>query len=165
MVTNGIQDVAPAFEGGEPGAMKRKPRLPDEGIFDSQMIGQTVASGLTIGVLAFGLWYWLINGQVMGEASARNSGLLLMVLLQNVHVFNCRSERVSALKVALRRDAVVIFGVANSQSIHILSMHVPLMQTILGTEPVTFFERLTYLSPALVVLLVMEAFKWIRRTQ
>jgi magnesium-transporting ATPase (P-type) len=40
LVTNGIQDVALAFEGGEPGAMKRKPRRPEETIFDPQMIGR-----------------------------------------------------------------------------------------------------------------------------
>jgi magnesium-transporting ATPase (P-type) len=57
LVTNGIQDVALAFEGGEPGAMKRKPRRPEEKIFDSQMIGQTLVSGLAIGALAFASWY------------------------------------------------------------------------------------------------------------
>jgi magnesium-transporting ATPase (P-type) len=63
LVTNGIQDVALAFEGGEPGAMKRRPRRPDEKIFDSQMIRQTLVSGLTISVLAFASWYWLVRVQ------------------------------------------------------------------------------------------------------
>lgn len=38
LVTNGIQDVALAFEGGEPGAMRRRPRKPSEGIFNRLMI-------------------------------------------------------------------------------------------------------------------------------
>lgn len=38
LVTNGIQDVALAFEGGEPGAMQRPPRRPSEGIFNGLMI-------------------------------------------------------------------------------------------------------------------------------
>jgi potassium/sodium efflux P-type ATPase len=63
LVTNGIQDVALAFEGGEPGAMKRKPRHPAETIFDSRMIGQTLVSGFTIGALAFGFWYWMMAVQ------------------------------------------------------------------------------------------------------
>ena len=42
LVTNGIQDVALAFEDGEPGAMQRKPRSPEETIFNGQMIWQTV---------------------------------------------------------------------------------------------------------------------------
>ncbi|MCF8050739.1 MAG: cation transporting ATPase C-terminal domain-containing protein [Desulfobacterales bacterium] len=49
LVTNGIQDVALAFEGGEPGAMKRNPRRPDETIFNSQMVWQKTVSGATIG--------------------------------------------------------------------------------------------------------------------
>jgi magnesium-transporting ATPase (P-type) len=163
LVTNGIQDVALAFEGGEPGAMKRSPRRPDEKIFDSQMIWQTLVSGVTIGILAFGFWVWLIDVSEIDESSARNSVLLLMVLLQNVHVFNCRSESTSAFKVPINRNVILIFGVAAAQGIHILSMHVPFMQTILGAEPIVFTQWFMTLSLALIVLAVMEGFKWVIR--
>lgn len=163
LVTNGIQDVALAFEGGEPGAMKRKPRRPEETIFDSQMIRQTVVSGLTIGILAFGLWYWAVRIEAMDEAVARNLVLLLMVLLQNVHVFNCRSEAVSAFQIPLRRNIILVFGVLAAQGIHILSMHLPLMQGILGTAPVGITQWLMLLALSMAVLLVMEVFKWVRQ--
>jgi magnesium-transporting ATPase (P-type) len=161
LVTNGIQDVALAFEGGEPGAMKRKPRRPDESIFDSKMIAQTLVSGLTMGAMAFGFWYWMIGAQGMEEASARNMVLLLMVLLQNVHVFNCRSESVSAFRVPLHRNYIVFFGVLAAQGIHLLSMHLPFMQTILGTQSVMWTQWLVCLLLALGILLTMEIFKWI----
>jgi len=163
LVTNGIQDVALAFEGGEPGAMKRKPRRPEETIFDPQMVWQTIVSGLTIGVLALGAWFWMVRVEMMEEAVARNLVLLFMVLLQNVHVFNCRSEAVSALKVPLRRNVVLVFGVLAAQGIHVLSMYLPFMQKILGTEPVAFAQWFLLLALALTVLLVMEMFKWVRR--
>ncbi len=159
LVTNGIQDVALAFEGGEPGAMKRKPRRPDESIFDSRMVWQTLVSGLTIGAMALGAWYWMVRVEVMDEAVARNLVLLFMVLLQNVHVFNCRSESVSSLRVPMRRNVILIFGVLAAQGIHILSMHLPFMQRILGTEPVGFTQWLMLLALAMVILLVMEIFK------
>jgi magnesium-transporting ATPase (P-type) len=155
LVTNGIQDVALAFEGGEPGAMKRRPRRPDEKIFDSQMISQTLVSGLAISVLAFASWYWLVRVQLVEEASARNLVLLLMVLLQNVHVFNCRSESASAFKVPLRRNVILIFGVLAAQGIHIASMHLPFMQTILGTEPIGFTQWVLLLALSVAVLLAM----------
>ena len=163
LVTNGIQDVALAFEGGEPGAMKRRPRGPDEKIFDPTMIQQTLVSGLAIGALAFGSWYWLIESRMMDEASARNFVLLLMVLLQNVHVFNCRSESQSAFRVPLRRNYILIFGVLAAQGIHIASMQIPFMQNLLGTEPVPPVQWLTALALALIVLLVMEVFKFIKK--
>ncbi len=110
LVTNGIQDVALAFEGGEPGAMKRPPRKPSEKIFNSLMIHQTTVSGVTMGLIVFGLWYYLNTYTKMDEVHARDLILLLMVFMQNFHVFNCRSESVSAFKVPLRRNIVLVFG-------------------------------------------------------
>lgn len=162
LVTNGIQDVALAFEGGEPGAMKRKPRKPTESIFDSQMVGQTMVSGLTMGVLAFGFWYWSVGMEKMDESIARNLVLLLMVLLQNVHVFNCRSERVSAFRVPIKRNVILVFGVIVAQGVHILSMYIPFMRRILGTLPVTFHQWILLLALAMVLLVVMEVFKLVR---
>ncbi len=161
LVTNGIQDVALAFEGGEPGAMKRKPRKPTEKIFNPQMIAQTLVSGLTMGVLSFGLWYVLIQVQMVNEFHARNVILLFMVILQNVHVFNCRSEYTSAFKVPISRNYMLIFGVLAAQGIHILSMHIPFMQRILRSEPVTLFEWFEILILAIPLIAVLELYKFI----
>jgi len=159
LVTNGIQDVALAFEGGEPGTMKKNPRKPSEKIFNPLMIKQTIVSSAVIGALAFGLWYWLINYTEMSEIHARNIVLLLMVFLQNFHVFSCRSEVVSAFKVPLSRNYILVFGVLLAQGIHILSMQIPFMQNILQTEPITVFEWALTLSLAIPVIFAMEIFK------
>ncbi|NMC27691.1 MAG: HAD-IC family P-type ATPase [Syntrophomonadaceae bacterium] len=159
LVTNGIQDVALAFEGGEPGAMQRKPRGTDEKIFNNKMIVQTLISGLTMGVIAFATWFVLIKVQLMDEHHARNVILLLMVLMQNVHVFNCRSEFTSAFRVPIRRNYLLILGVIVAQGIHLLSMHLPFMQQVLGTEPVLAAEWIAALVLALSLLLVMELYK------
>jgi potassium/sodium efflux P-type ATPase len=163
LVTNGIQDVALAFEGGEPGAMKRPPRKPSEKIFNSFMINQTIASGATMGFIVFGLWYYLNAYTQMDEIHARNLILLLMVFMQNFHAFNCRSERVSTFKVPIKRNVILVFGVVAAQGIHILSMQIPLMQNILRVEPVTFNEWLYILVLAIPILLAMEVFKYFRR--
>jgi hypothetical protein len=42
-------------------------------------------------------------------------------------------------------------------------MHLPFMQTILATGPVRFTQWLTILALALVILVVMEVFKSIKR--
>jgi magnesium-transporting ATPase (P-type) len=163
LVTNGIQDVALAFEGGEPGAMKRPPRKPSEKIFNPLMINQTAVSGATIGLIVFGLWYYLITYTQMDEIHARDLILLLMVFMQNFHAFNCRSERVSAFKVPIRRNIILVFGVIAAQGIHILSMQIPFMQNILRIKPITFNEWLYILALAVPILLVMELFKLIKK--
>jgi magnesium-transporting ATPase (P-type) len=162
LVTNGVQDVALAFEGGEPGVMSHAPRPPSEGLFNRLMVSQTVLSGLTMGVLAFSTWAWLL-AQGMEVPEARNFVLLLMVLLENVHVFNCRSERVSVFRVPLRRNPLLIGGVLLAQGIHILSMQWPFMQRVLGVAPVTLEAWLGLLGLAGLLLVVMELFKYIRK--
>jgi magnesium-transporting ATPase (P-type) len=163
LVTNGIQDVALAFEGGEPGAMKRPPRKPNEKIFNPLMIKQTLVSSAIMGGMVFGLWYWLNNYTQMDETHSRDLILLLMVFMQNFHVFNCRSERVSAFRVPLKRNIVLIFGVIAAQGIHILSMQIPFMQNILRIEPVTFNEWLYIIVLAVPIVLGMELFKLFNR--
>lgn len=161
LVTNGIQDVALAFEGGEPQTMEKQPRDPKEGIFNKLMIQQTVVSGLTIGLLAFGVWDWLLSNGY-SEFHARTLILMLMVFLENVHVFNCRSETISAFKVPLSRNWFVVGGVFLAQGIHILASHLPFVQRVLRTEPVSLNEWLTLFAISLILLVVMEIFKALR---
>ena len=161
LVTNGIQDVALAFEGGEPGAMKRPPRKPTEGIFNRVMIEQTVVAGLAMGLIAFANWYALVNTG-FSEFEARNRLLLLFVLMQNFHSFNCRSEYDSLFKVPLKRNYVLVFGVLAAQLVHIISMHLPFMQTVLQIAPITLKEWLVPFVIASSVVVVMEVFKAVR---
>jgi len=115
-----------------------------------------------MGVSAFVLWWFLI-GTGTSELAARNLVLLLMVLLENCHVFNCRSEYASAFRVPLSRNYLIIIAVIAAQGLHILSMYVPFMQEILGVAPVSFGEWLAFLAIALVLIGVMEGYKIIVR--
>lgn len=163
LVTNGIQDVALAFEKGEPGTMLKKPRKPSEKIFNPLMIKQTITSSFIIGGIVFFLWFWLLEVVGMNEYHARDMVLLLMVFMQNFHVFNCRSETTSAFKVPLSKNWFLIGGVIIAQGLHIISMHIPLMQHILKIEPITIQEWASILILAIPILLGMEIFKWINK--
>jgi P-type Ca2+ transporter type 2C len=161
VATNGIQDVALAFEGGEPGAMQRQPRRPTEGIFNRLMIQQTALSGAVIGLGSFGLWAWLLRSG-MEETAARNLVLLLMVLYQNFHAFNCRSEHESAFRVPLRRNPVLVVGVLAAFGLHVLMMHTPFMQPVLQVAPVSLEQLAPLAALASSVLIAMELFKAVR---
>lgn len=164
LVTNGIQDVALAFEGGEPGAMRRPPRPPAEGIFNGLMIGQSLVSGLTMALLVMVSWVLLLE-MGFSEGEARNRVLLLMVLLQNFHVFNARSEHESAFRVPLSRNRLLVAGVLAAQALHLLAMHVPLMQGVLQVAPVTVLEWAVPFVLASIIIVVMEVFKAVRRAR
>ncbi|RXE57002.1 ATPase [Methanoculleus taiwanensis] len=162
LVTNGIQGVALAFEAGEPGAMSRPPRRPEEGIFNELMIKETILSGMVIGVVALGTWFWLLENGWEVDA-ARNLVVLLMVLLENFHVFNCRSETRSTFRTPLSNNYFLIIGVIAAQGVHIISLYVPFLQEVLGFAPVSLVEWGTLLLLASIVVVVMEIFKFTRR--
>lgn len=161
LVTNGIQGVALAFEEGEPGAMQRPARPPTEGIFNRLMIQEVLLSGAVMFLGGIGLWYWLLeNG--WEEGPARNLLLLLMVLFQNFHVFNTRSEYVSAFRVPLNRNRLLVLGVVVALGVHLLAMWLPFMQAVLLVGPVSL-EEFGYLALlAASILVVMELFKLAR---
>jgi magnesium-transporting ATPase (P-type) len=159
LVTNGIQDKALAFEAGEAETMQRNPRKPSEGIFNHIMRSQLLVSGFVIGSIAFGYWFYLINHQNMDEYHARSLVLLLMVFLQNFHIFNCRSERTSTFKISITKNYWLIGLVLSAQAVHIASMYIPFMQNVLRIEPITFSEWIVVLSLAVPIILAMEIFK------
>ncbi|KDE56567.1 HAD-IC family P-type ATPase [Methanoculleus sp. MH98A] len=162
LVTNGIQDVALAFEGGEPGVMKRPPRRPEEGIFNRLMMEEVLLSGTVIALVALGAWHWLISNG-WDEFAARNLLVLLMVLFENFHAFNCRSEYLSAFRVPISRNYFLVAGVIAAQGIHILALYVPFLQDVLQLQPVSLVEWLSLLALASSVVIVMEVFKAVRR--
>lgn len=162
LVTNGIQGVALAFEKGEKETMQKPPRNPKEGIFNRLMVEETIVSGVSMGGVAFILWTVLLANDT-NIYSARNIILLLMVLFENIHVFNCRSEYKSAFKSPLKNNVLLITGVISAQLIHIVSMNIPFMQFILGLEPVKIVEWFYLLLLSGSILLIMEIFKYLKK--
>lgn len=159
LVTNGFQHIALAFEKGEPELMYQKPRKPSENIFNKLMIKQTLLSSLVMGLIVFGLWYYLIEFKNADESVARNSILLLMVFMQNFHVFNCRSEKKSAFKIPIKNNKLIIIAVILAQGAHILSMQAPFMQDILRITPIHFNDWVLILCFAIPLIIIMELFK------
>jgi magnesium-transporting ATPase (P-type) len=158
LVTNGIQDVALAFEAGERDAMKRKPRPPEEGIFNRLMVKVTLVSATAIGLIAFTTWSWLLSSG-WEETAARNLVILLMVLLENMHALNCRSEYRSVFRIPFRANPLLITGIIAAQGIHILSMYNPVMQDLLQISPVPVVQWGILLGISAIILVVMELFK------
>jgi len=158
LVTNGIQDVALAFEPGEGDVLRRPPRAPNERIFNRLMIERTVVAAVVIGFVAFGTFYWLRQLDVP-EASARNIVLLLMVLFENVHIGNCRSETKSAFKLSPLRSPILLSGAVLAFSLHVLMMYLPFGNTVLRTEPVDLRTWLVLIGLALSILVAMELHK------
>jgi P-type Ca2+ transporter type 2C len=158
LVTNGIQDVALAFEKGEKGVMKQSPRSPSEGVFNRKMIEQVLLSGIVMAIICFvGWWYMINNG--WEEASARNGVLTLLVMLQFYHVFNCRSEHTSLFRIPLSNNRILMFGMLTAFVLHILATEVPFLQSLLRTESLPLQYWLVFGVAGALLTIVMELYK------
>ncbi|GAB2801988.1 HAD-IC family P-type ATPase [Halomonas shantousis] len=162
MVTNGIQDVALGFEKTEPGVLKRPPRSPDEPIFNRRMVENVLVSGLYIGLVAFGVYFYLYSVMGMDEGQARNITLLLMVLFENIHLLSCRSENRSLFAVPLRSNPLLLVSILAAHGLHIAAMYIPGLSDVLGIAPVSLQTWVVLLGIAATLLVVDESAKWLR---
>lgn len=161
LVTNGIQDVALAFEPAEGRELSRPPRPPAEGIFNRLMIERVLLSALVIGGVAFGTYQWML-GRGYTVEEARNGTLLLMVLFENVQAFNSRSETLSVFLHNPLRNKLLLFGTLTAQLVHIGAMYTPGFRDVLGLQPVSPGHWGELLALALTLLLAMEGHKLYR---
>jgi magnesium-transporting ATPase (P-type) len=166
LVTNGIQDVALAFERGRGDELRSMPRRPDERVFNRLMIERVVLGGAWMAMLCLTVYSLMLAADV-AVPDARNSVMLLMVLLQNVDAFNARSETRSAFRIPFGHNPLLVLAVAGALLTHVAVMHIPLMQKVLSIAPVSGGTWFMLGVAALSLLAVMELQKisWRRRSR
>jgi magnesium-transporting ATPase (P-type) len=164
LVTNGIQDVGLAFERGHGDELRMRPRPRDEPIFNRVMVARGLLAGLWMSLVGLAAFVALLaTGE--GVEHARNSLLLLMVLMQNVDAINARSETRSAFQLPARSNPLLVLGVLIALATHIVAMYLPWLQRVLQLHPPTASEWAVMSLAALTLLAVMETqkFVWRRR--
>jgi len=162
LVTNGIQDVALAFEPGEGGEIRRPPRAPKEPIFDRLMIERTLLSALVIGGVTFLAYRWMLS-EGWDLSRARNGILLLMVLFENIQAGNSRSEVRSVFRLSPLKNPILLIGTVIAQLVHIGALYTPGLREVLRVQPVTLGEWGMLLVIALSLFGIMEGYKALRR--
>jgi magnesium-transporting ATPase (P-type) len=163
LVTNGIQDVALAFEPGEPDVLERHPRPPRQGIFDRLMLERTLLGGAVFGLLGLACFSsWISEGRPLEEA--RSLLVQLFVLFEVMHIGNSRSETISLFRLDPLGNRVLFLGTLAALGVHVAAMYTPLLQELLDLQPVSLPDLVQLVAVALSIVVVMELHKaWRRR--
>lgn len=162
IVTDGLQDFALSFEKGEDNIMKEKPRSPKESLFDKTLFSEIAFSGGVIGLLVFICWFYLIRKLHLDVSIARGYIMALMVFIQNIHVFNCRSEKKSAFSVPLKQNLMIVLAVFGSIFLQMIVMEVDFLALFLKTTPIPFIHLVFLFAISLFILIIMEIYKAIK---
>lgn len=164
VVTDGIQDFALSFEKGTKDILKQPPIKPQESIFNKTLLQEILVAGGIIGIIVLIVWYYLIDVVAMDTEMARGYIMCLMVFIQNIHVFNCRSEDKSAFKVPLKNNWLIVGGVVCSIILQIIVMEVPFLLQFLQTTSIPFINLVYLFLIACSILVLVEIYKRINHS-
>jgi Ca2+-transporting ATPase len=162
LVTNGLQDVALAFEPGEAGVLRRRPRPRGEGVMSRLLWERTLVTGLVMATGTLALFRWELDhtGSLM---RAQTVALTTMVLFQVFHVGNCRSDHISAFRKSPFSNPFLFVATAAAFVIHAGALYVPATQIILRVEPIGIDAWVRMVAVGASIIVAIEIHKLIRR--
>jgi len=162
LVTNGLQDVALAFEPAEKDILRRKPRNPKEGIMSRLMIERSLVVGILISLGVIFNFFFALRDEVSLER-ARTVAMTTMVFFQFFQAWNSRSELQSVFRINPLSNPFLFYSMVASFLAQVAVIYVPAFQWVFRTEALSGGEWLQIVLVALTIVVAVEIDKAIRR--
>lgn len=164
LVTNGLQDVALAFEPGEPDTLHERPRRREEGIVSPLLWARTLITGSVMAIGAIALYRWELD-RTGSLVQARTVALTTLVLFMAFHVGNARSDTRSLFQTSPMGNPFLLAATAGAVMIHALSLSWEPTKYVLHVEPVdaAAWLRMTVVASSVIVAVELHKFLIRRR--
>lgn len=162
VVTNGVQDIALAFEPGEGDELSRPPRPPSDGILSRTLWFRAGITGAWM-ALAVILSFIVALHNGYPETHARTLALTMFVMLSFFQVFSSRAENKSLFQLRLLANKPLLYTSLVALALHWAVMTWPVSAGLLEFTPLTGPEWLLCAAVGSTVLIIVEAEKAVRR--
>jgi Ca2+-transporting ATPase len=163
LVTDGIPALALAVDPKAPDLMKRPPRRPEARLLDGGRLLAIGGEGLMLGLIALGAFSYSLYGLHQELDQARTVAFTVMVVAQLVHVFNCRSERLSLFQLGVGSNRALVWAVVLSLVVQVAVLTVPAAAPIFKVAPLPIEDWVLMGATGLLPFVVMESIKLLRR--
>ena len=162
VVTNGVQDIALAFEPGEGDELRRPPRPASEGLLSRTL---WFRAGITGAWMALAVILTFIVELHAGypEIHARTMALTMFVMLSFFQVFSSRAEVKSLFQLRLLANKPLLYTSLAALGLHWAVMNWPVTAGLLELTPLNAWEWLVCVAVGSTVLVIVEAEKAVRR--
>lgn len=162
LVTNGLQDVALAFEPGEEGVLDRPPRRIGEGLLSRELWERTLLAGavMALGTLILFRWELDRTGDV---GDAQTMALTTMVIFMAFHAGNSRSTTRSVFRIAPWSNPFLFGATIAALAVHVAALYLPPTQFVLRVEPLDVAAWIRIVPVATTIILAVEIDKAVRR--
>lgn len=157
LITNGIQGDALAFEKDDENVLKEK--VKKQTIFDKLMIKEIAISSIVMAAIEFIFYVYLLKIRKTEIIFARSYLLTLMVFMENIQIFNCRSERKSAFKVPGENNRFLIISIILTLCIQTLIVRVPELSNFFGLRTIEMIKIGALFLLTIPIIIAMEIFK------
>jgi magnesium-transporting ATPase (P-type) len=161
MTTAVLLGLMLAFEGKEPGIMKRPPRRPQTPVITRELAVRVGLVSLMLLIGSFGLFEWTLLHDRSLE-TARTVAVNMFVFGELFYLFNCRSLRYSMFRLGVFSNRWLVLGVAAMALLQVLFTYSPTMNQLFGSAPMTRTEWLWVLGGGLAIYAVVGIEKWLR---
>ena len=157
LITNGVQGDALAFEEDKENVLNKK--IKKQKIFDNLMIKEITISAIIMSVIEFLLYVYLYKIKNLDIVLVRSYLLTFMVFMENIQIFNCRSESISMFKLSGTNNRFLIISIIITLSIQAIIVRIPEAAGFFGltTIPIQNIGMLFWGTIPLIV--GMEIFK------
>lgn len=162
VVTNGVQDVALAFEPAEGDELSRPPRPPAEGLLSRTLWFRAGITGAWMSLAVILAFIVELNAG-SSETHARTLALTMFVMLSFFQVFSSRAETKSLFQLRLLANKPLLYTSLAALALHWAVMTWPVSAGILELTPLTGGEWLLCAAVGSTVLIIVEAEKFVRR--
>ena len=164
LVTDGIPALALAIDPKVPDLMKRRPRKPEAQLLSRSRLVAIGAEGLMLSAIALGAFAYSLYGLHQEIEQARTVAFTVLVIVQLVHAFNCRSDRWSLFQLGVGTNRPLLLAVLVSLAIQAAVLIAPVAAPIFKVVSVPVVDWVLMGTLGLLPLAVMEAIKgWRRR--
>lgn len=163
LVTDGFPALALAVDPKSPDLMMRPPRRPEARLLDGGRLLAIGGEGLMLGLIALGAFSYSLYGLHRELDQARTVAFTVMVVVQLVHVFNCRSDRLSLFQLGVGTNRVLVWAFLLSLVVQVAVLTVPAAAPVfkIASLPVEDWALIGIM--ALLPLVIMESIKLLRR--
>ncbi|TFH20705.1 MAG: HAD family hydrolase [Acidimicrobiales bacterium] len=161
LVTNGLQDVALAFEPAERGILRRPPRSSAGGVLDRLLWERVLLAGCVMGAGMLVMFRWELDS-TGSVTDARTVALTTMVIYQVFQAGNSRSETESVFRRSPLSNPFLLSATVAAVGVHILALHLPFMQYVLRVEPIGLGAWIRIVVMATTIIIAMELHKLLR---
>ena len=110
-------------------------------------------------LIEFVFYVYLLKKTNLDIVIIRTYMLTLMVFMENIHIFNCRSETISCFKIPGLNNRFLIFSIVITSLIQLMIINVPSVANFFGLSVLTLNQAIPLLILTLPLIFVMEIFK------